>query len=58
MARLTIREGKHPVLAEMLGAEFVPNDVELGDGRGDIAVITGPNMSGKSTYIRQIACSC
>lgn len=53
--RLTIREGKHPVLAEMLGAEFVPNDVELGDGRGDIAVITGPNMSGKSTYIRQIA---
>jgi len=54
-ARLTIREGKHPVLAEMLGAEFVPNDVELGDGAGDIAVITGPNMSGKSTYIRQIA---
>jgi len=52
---LVIREGKHPVLAEMLGAEFVPNDVELGDGMGDIAVITGPNMSGKSTYIRQIA---
>jgi DNA mismatch repair protein MutS len=53
--RLIIREGKHPVLAEMLGAEFVPNDVELGDGVGDIAVITGPNMSGKSTYIRQVA---
>jgi DNA mismatch repair protein MutS len=53
--RLMIREGKHPVLAEMLGAEFVPNDVELGGGAGDIAVITGPNMSGKSTYIRQIA---
>ncbi len=53
--KLVIREGKHPVLAEMLGAEFVPNDVELGDGSGDIAVITGPNMSGKSTYIRQIA---
>jgi DNA mismatch repair protein MutS len=53
--RLVIREGKHPVLAEMLGAEFVPNDVELGGGAGDIAVITGPNMSGKSTYIRQIA---
>jgi DNA mismatch repair protein MutS len=53
--KLIIREGKHPVLAEMLGAEFVPNDVELGDGLGDIAVITGPNMSGKSTYIRQIA---
>ncbi len=54
-ARLVIREGRHPVLAEMLGAEFVPNDVELGDGLGQIAVITGPNMSGKSTYIRQIA---
>jgi len=54
-SRLIIREGKHPVLAEMLGAEFVPNDVELGDGAGDIAVITGPNMSGKSTYIRQVA---
>ena len=48
-------EGKHPVLAEMLGAEFVPNDVALGDGAGDIAVITGPNMAGKSTYIRQVA---
>jgi DNA mismatch repair protein MutS len=53
--RLVIRDGKHPVLAEMLGAEFVPNDVELGNGAGDIAVITGPNMSGKSTYIRQTA---
>ncbi len=53
--RLVIREGKHPVLADALGAEFVPNDVELGDGAGDIAVITGPNMSGKSTYIRQTA---
>jgi len=53
--RIIIREGKHPVLAETLGAEFVPNDVELGGGAGDIAVITGPNMSGKSTYIRQTA---
>jgi DNA mismatch repair protein MutS len=52
---LIIREGKHPVLAEALGAEFVPNDVELGQGGGDIGVITGPNMSGKSTYIRQTA---
>ena len=39
----------------MLGAEFVPNDVELGEGVGDIAVITGPNMSGKSTILRQTA---
>ena len=52
---LVIREGKHPVLAEMLGSDFVPNDIELGSGAGDILVITGPNMSGKSTYIRQVA---
>jgi DNA mismatch repair protein MutS len=52
---LTIHEGKHPVLAETLGSDFVPNDVQLGDGEGDILVITGPNMSGKSTYIRQVA---
>ncbi len=52
---LTIHEGKHPVLAETLGPEFVPNDTELGDGAGEIIVITGPNMSGKSTYIRQAA---
>jgi DNA mismatch repair protein MutS len=52
---LVIQEGKHPVLAETLGSEFVPNDVELGNKTGDILVITGPNMSGKSTYIRQVA---
>ncbi|MBN2268963.1 MAG: DNA mismatch repair protein MutS [Sedimentisphaerales bacterium] len=52
---LVINEGKHPVLAEILGPEFVPNDIELGGGAGDIVVITGPNMSGKSTYIRQVA---
>ncbi len=52
---LVIREGKHPVLAETLGPEFVPNDVELGSAKGDCLIITGPNMSGKSTYIRQVA---
>jgi len=52
---LIIRDGKHPVLSETLGPEFVPNDVELGSDAGDIIVITGPNMSGKSTYIRQNA---
>ena len=53
--RLVIHEGKHPVLAETLGPEFVPNDAELGNNAGEILVITGPNMSGKSTYIRQVA---
>ena len=52
---LIIHDGKHPVLAEILGSEFVPNDIEIGNGAGDILVITGPNMSGKSTYIRQVA---
>ena len=52
---LIINEGKHPVLAETLGAEFVPNDIELGEKAGDCLIITGPNMSGKSTYIRQTA---
>jgi len=52
---LLIKDGKHPVLAETLGGEFVPNDVELGAEYGDLLVITGPNMSGKSTYIRQVA---
>ncbi len=52
---LIIVEGKHPVLAQMLGAEFVPNDVNLSDDGKDLAIITGPNMAGKSTYIRQAA---
>ncbi|MHC5075607.1 MAG: DNA mismatch repair protein MutS, partial [Planctomycetota bacterium] len=50
-----IDEGKHPVLGEVLGAEFVPNDLELGGKNRDVIIITGPNMSGKSTYIRQAA---
>jgi DNA mismatch repair protein MutS len=52
---IIIHDGRHPVLAETLGSEFVPNDIEMGNGDGDILVITGPNMSGKSTYIRQVA---
>ena len=52
---LVIHEGRHPVLAETLGPDFVSNDIELGGAGGDVLIITGPNMSGKSTYIRQTA---
>jgi DNA mismatch repair protein MutS len=52
---LFIRDGRHPVLEQNLSEErFVPNDARL-DGETQIALITGPNMAGKSTYIRQVA---
>jgi DNA mismatch repair protein MutS len=51
---LEIVEGRHPVLEQQLGSEFVANDVRFGDGDA-VALITGPNMAGKSTYIRQAA---
>jgi len=52
---LDIRDGRHPVLEQVLGSEFVPNDVALGGEHPRVAIITGPNMAGKSTYIRQTA---
>ncbi|NUO08671.1 MAG: DNA mismatch repair protein MutS [Candidatus Brocadia sp.] len=53
---LKITDGRHPVLDRKLGAEsFVPNDIRLDGAQDTIMVITGPNMAGKSTYIRQIA---
>jgi len=52
---LHIVGGKHPVLAEQLREQFVPNDVTM-DADGDrLLIVTGPNMAGKSTYIRQVA---
>jgi DNA mismatch repair protein MutS len=53
---LDLRDGRHPVLDEMMRDGFVPNDTTLCcDGMGSLALITGPNMAGKSTYIRQTA---
>jgi DNA mismatch repair protein MutS len=52
--RLTIEAGRHPVVERMLDAPFVPNDLELDDAHR-MLVITGPNMGGKSTYMRQVA---
>jgi DNA mismatch repair protein MutS len=54
--RLVIRQGRHPVVETALPAgAFVPNDTELDTRGGQIVVLTGPNMSGKSTYLRQVA---
>ena len=53
---LDIRDGRHPVIEARMSSEtFVPNDVSLDTRKGQIAIITGPNMAGKSTYIRQVA---
>ena len=54
--RLVIADGRHPVLDQSLAEEkFVPNDVELDGDANRLHIITGPNMAGKSTYIRQVA---
>ncbi len=54
--RLTIKGGRHPVLDAMMGAgKFVPNDCMLDGDCNRMMLITGPNMAGKSTYIRQTA---
>ena len=52
---LCIEEGRHPVLEESLGGEFVPNSVSMGGSAAGLSLITGPNMAGKSTFIRQVA---
>ena len=52
---LEIVDGRHPVLEQTLSEQFVPNDVTLDAGKQRVAIITGPNMAGKSTYIRQVA---
>ena len=49
-------DGRHPVIEQLPDAErFVPNDTRLDTRRHQILLITGPNMAGKSTYIRQVA---
>jgi DNA mismatch repair protein MutS len=57
---LEIEQGRHPVVEQMLNARpgagsFVPNDTRLSSSGEQIALLTGPNMAGKSTYIRQVA---
>ena len=53
--KLELRESRHPVVEALLNAPFVPNDVTLDKDENRVAIITGPNMAGKSTYMRQVA---
>ena len=53
---IDIKDGRHPVIEKMLGAgEFIPNDTYLDNNLNRLSIITGPNMAGKSTYMRQVA---
>ena len=53
---LKIEDGRHPVVEDVLGyGRFVPNDIDASNSESQLLIITGPNMSGKSTYIRQAA---
>lgn len=53
---IDIKDGRHPVVEALLdGAPFVPNDTMLDNGDNKCTIITGPNMAGKSTYMRQTA---
>jgi len=53
--RIAVVEGRHPVVEKMLNNQFIPNDVFLDSEDTRLAIITGPNMAGKSTYMRQTA---
>jgi DNA mismatch repair protein MutS len=52
---LTIERGRHPIIEQLLGGSFIPNSVSFGAENPRCFVVTGPNMGGKSTYLRQIA---
>jgi DNA mismatch repair protein MutS len=52
---ITIIDGRHPVVESLLTENFIPNDTKLDMKRSRVMILTGPNMAGKSTYMRQIA---
>ena len=53
---IVIRDGRHPVVEDLMSrGDFVPNDASLVPGEAFLQVVTGPNMAGKSTYLRQVA---
>ncbi len=55
-SEISITDGRHPVVEQMLkDSLFVPNDTQIGSQDNQVSIITGPNMAGKSTYMRQVA---
>ncbi|UCE92411.1 MAG: DNA mismatch repair protein MutS [Methanobacteriota archaeon] len=52
---IVLKDARHPVVERVLGNSFVPNDAHLDTGLNRLNILTGPNMAGKSTYLRQIA---
>ena len=53
--RIILKDSRHPVVEAVSDEQFVPNDVYLDNNENRVAIITGPNMAGKSTYMRQVA---
>jgi DNA mismatch repair protein MutS len=57
--KIVIKEGRHPVIEQInISERFIPNDCYLDTDEEQILIITGPNMAGKSTYLRQVALIC
>ena len=54
-AEITIEDGRHPVIEAIASERFIPNNTDIARERNGIQIITGPNMGGKSTYLRQVA---
>jgi DNA mismatch repair protein MutS len=54
-AELCIEDGRHPVIEQIAAERFIPNETDIVRDRNGIQIITGPNMGGKSTYLRQVA---
>ncbi len=55
---MTVTDGRHPVVERRCQGAFVPNDITLDGGASQLVILTGPNMGGKSTYLRQTALTC
>ncbi|MBK5260858.1 MAG: DNA mismatch repair protein MutS [Thermoanaerobaculia bacterium] len=54
-SEICVEEGRHPVIEQLTAERFIPNDTDIQQPRNGIQIITGPNMGGKSTYLRQVA---